>query len=363
MKTINIIFPNYYKDHTAAHNRLRVYLNLLLKYSYKVNLFTLSREKYKKIEKCGDLTIYFVFQKKITKNNFFKRAYEEIMSSFNLIRMAKKIEADFNYLTIPSMFLLPLGKSLKNNIIDIRDIQWEYLDNKFIKKLLKNMMLISLRKYKKVIVTNEYEQKYLQDFSPIVIFNGIEEFKYKKIINLNYKFNNEVTYIGNIGIAQDLITLVKVARELPQIKFNIIGDGVEFDKIKNYIKKNNLKNVNLTGKLSWNDILKYYQNSKILFAQLKENFFTAIPSKLYEYASTGLPIVYGGKGEAINFVEKLENGYTFSPGDTKKCKLLIETILKKEIKLSNNNRTFIKENFIREKNALKLLTILEELRE
>ena len=173
---------------------------------------------------------------------------------------------------------------------------------------------------------------------------------------------NEITYIGNIGIAQDVLTLVKVAKKLPEIKFNIIGDGVEFNKIKEYVNMNNLKNVNLTGKLSWNEILKYYQTSKILFAQLKENFAIAMPSKLYEYASTGLPIVYGGKGEAVKFIEKLENGYVFEPGNIEQCKNLINLILKRDIKLSLKNREFIKDNFIREKNAGKLLKILEGLK-
>jgi glycosyltransferase involved in cell wall biosynthesis len=223
-------------------------------------------------------------------------------------------------------------------------------------------MLSSLKRYKKIIVTNNYEREYFKEFLPIVIFNGIEKFKYEKIVNLDYKLKNEVTYIGNIGIAQDVMTLVKVAENLPQIKFNIVGDGVEFNKIKDYIEENNLENINLTGKLNWKDILKYYQNSKILFAQLKENFFTAVPSKLYEYASTGLPIVYGGKGEAIKFVERLENSYVFSPGNVVECKNLISNILKKEVKISFKNREFIQENFIREKNALKLLNILNKFK-
>ena len=361
MKTINMIFPNYYEDNAAAHNRIKVYIELLLANGYKINLFTLSKDN-EKIEKNNNLIIYYIFQKHITKGNFFKRAYEEIAFSLRLINQAKKIKADFNYITIPSMFLLPFGKNLRNNIIDIRDIQWEYLGNKPIRNILKRVMLKSLKKYKKIIVTNDYEKEYFKQFSPIVIYNGIEKYKYEKIINLNYELKNEVTYIGNIGIAQDILTLVKVAKELPEIKFNIIGDGVEFNNIKTYVKENNLKNVNLTGKLNWEEILEYYKQSKILFAQLRENFAMAMPSKLYEYASTGLPIVYGGKGEAVKFIEKLENGYIFEPGNVKQCKNIIGSILEKDIKVSLKNREFIKNNFIREENAKKLLTLLEGLK-
>ena len=110
------------------------------------------------------------------------------------------------------------------------------------------------------------------------------------------------------------------------------------------------------------EILKYYERSKILFAQLKENFSMAMPSKLYEYASTGLPIVYGGKGEAVKFVERLENGYVFKPSNVEKCKNLISDIFRQDIKISTHNRKFIEANFIREVNAEKLLTILKGLK-
>ena len=361
MNIINVIFPYYFdEENIAAYNRIKVYIDLLVENNYKVNLFTLSKNS-NKIEKKNNFTIYYIYQKNLTKDNFFKRAYEEIMFSFRLINQVKKIKSDFNYITIPSMFLLPFGKNLRNNIIDIRDIQWEYLGNKPIRNILKRVMLKSLKKYKKIIVTNDYEKEYFKQFFPIVIYNGIEKLKYEKIVSLKYELKNEVTYIGNIGIAQDILTLVKVAKELPQVRFNIIGDGVEFNKIKSYVKENNLQNINLTGKLSWNEILDYYQRSKILFAQLKENFATAMPSKLYEYASTGLPIVYGGKGEAIKFVKRLENGYVFEPGNINQCKNLINSILESNIKISLKNREFIKNNFIREKNAKKLLSILEGL--
>ena len=134
MNTINLIFPNFYGDNIAANNRLKVYIDVLLKNNYKINLFALSREK-KQIQQKDKLAIYYIFQKEITKGNFFKRAYEEIMFSLRLINYAKKIKADFNYITIPSMFLIPLGRNLKNSIVDIRDIQWEYLNSTFIKNI------------------------------------------------------------------------------------------------------------------------------------------------------------------------------------------------------------------------------------
>ena len=360
-KIINIFSAYNYRDITAANNRIKVYIDVLLSHDYKVNFFTLTQDR-TYVEKKDNLTIYYIYQEEIKKTNFLKRAFQEIKISYKLIKRAKGIKANFSLFTIPTIFFLPIGIIRRESkIVDIRDIQWEYLSNDFIKSILKKIMLFSLKFYKYIVVTNNFEYNYFNNFgfSSIIIYNGIEKSKFEKIISLDYKLKNEVTYIGNIGIAQNIMTLVKVAEQLPGIKFNIIGDGAEFHKIQKYIDERDIKNINLTGALQWEKILEYYMNSKILFAQLDSNFKSAIPSKLYEYASTGLPIVYGGEGEAVELLKKLENSYIFSPGDIKKCKEYIIKILNKNIGISLNNRKFIKNNFIREDNAEKLISFIE----
>ena len=359
MITLNIIFPYDISDISAARNRICSYINIL-KYKYNINVITFSYNK--EIPNIKNVNFYMINPIRITKKNFLKRAIQEILISYKLIKYSQKFQADYTLITIPSMFLLPLGLLLKNKkIVDVRDIQWEYLSNGLIKRILKKIMMYAIRKYNNVIVTNNFEYKYFEKYGikSLIIYNGIEERKFNKIISLNYSMNKEVTYVGNIGIAQNVMTLVKVGEELPDIKFNIIGDGVDFEKIKNYIEKNNIKNVNLTGSLKWDEILTYYKKSKILFAQLKEEFKSAVPSKLYEYASTGLPIIYGGTGEAVNFINKLENSYVFKSGDYETCKKYIMQLINQNLKISLKNRNYIKNNFIREKNAQKIINILE----
>ena len=53
------------------------------------------------------------------------------------------------------------------------------------------------------------------------------------------------------------------------------------------------------------DLFEIYTDSDILYAQLKKEFEGAVPSKLYEYLSTGKFIIYGGLGEALNLLENL----------------------------------------------------------
>jgi len=358
LKAINLILPNDISEISAGKNRILSYINVLKK-QYEINLITFSKNRNIKIE---EVNLYLINYIKVEKNNFFKRTFDEIKLSYKLVLLSNKIKSDVTLLTIPSMFLLPIGLFIKTKkIVDIRDIQWEYLNNKFIKQILKVIMLNSLKFYDKITVTNEYELKYLENYNPILISNGISQNQFEKLQTLHINPKEfSVTYIGNIGIAQDLIILCKVAKKLPLIKFKLIGDGVEFKRLQNYIKENNIKNIEMPGKMDWEEIKKEYQKSSVLFAKLNENFAMAMPSKLYEYASIGLPIIYIGEGQAREFVENLENSYVIEDNEEELVKIL-QKLKTKKFKISQKNIKFIKDNYIREEQSLKLINILQRI--
>jgi glycosyltransferase involved in cell wall biosynthesis len=372
MKIINIITPHFIPEASPCTNRILAYCNVLSK-NYKLNVITLT-EKGKKIPKNIEIndriTIFYIEQKNYNSRNFFIRAYHEIIYSLKLILKSRQFQADYNLITIPYMFLLPFSFLLKNKkILDVRDIVWEYLSentivNKFIKIILKNIMTFSIKQFDLIIVTNTQEEKYFRNLKLLcdieLIANGIEYSKYDKLSNLNFSFEKfTVTYIGNIGLAQKIGVLVEVAENLDEIDFLIIGDGLERKELENKVQELNLKNIYFLGKIDWEKLEKYYTKSSLLFAQLDYGFDSAVPSKLYEYAATGLPILYAGTGEATNFIRKLENAYVLKPNSSKEIIKKIKEIINQEQKISLHNKNYIKENFVRENNSKKLLRILD----
>ncbi len=376
MKKINFLTSHFLPENTAATNRVVTYVKELSK-NYKVNIFALAEkgEKRSSFMKYGEnLGVYYINQKDFDAKNFLKRAFFEINYIYKLVSLSKTKKSDLTIATAPYMFMIPLVAFLVRGkkIIDIRDLVWEYLDDKslfqkVVKIILRKIMLSSLRKYNFILVTNENEKKRLNCNKIVknicVISNGIEREKFEVLSNIPIKRSNRftVTYIGNIGIAQNLKVLIECAKELPDIDFNIIGSGVEFEELKNYVQKNDIKNVNMPGKRSWREILEYYESSSVLYAQLDEKFFSAMPSKLYEYASVGLPIIYGGVGVAADFVKKLENSFSIKPNDKEELKRAILFLKDKNFGISYKNRDFIKNNFIREEEAKKLAKIVDEV--
>jgi len=368
---INFIVPIYLPKNFAVLNRVKVFIDVLIKNGYVVNLITLSKNNndIKKLFNLENINFYFIKYKDIQKDNFFKRAFQEFKYSLKLILLSKKIEADAVFMTSPSMFIILTGiLERKSKIIDIRDIVWEYLSdnnlkNKAIKSILTFLIMKALKKYDKILVTNQYEEKYLNKFKPEIIYNGIEEKKFKVLSELKYSNSDNITitYAGNIGFAQNVITLIQAVENIKNIKVNIIGSGVKYKEIIDYVKKKNIDNINITGPKKWEEIIKFYEQTTFLWAQLSEEFSLAMPSKLYEYLSTGFPIIYGGEGQAKEFLSDFENCFVYKPNNVEELKNLLLKLQKISFKKSDKNIEKIKKQYIREKNAKKILKILKEV--
>ena len=374
MKTINFLTSHFIPENTAATNRVMAYVKEIEKF-YKINIFALSEKgisQPKNLRFSDKTMIYYINQKEFNQKNFIKRAINEIKHIYKLIKMTKNKKCDLTIATTPYMFMIPLCAFLikGKKIIDIRDLVWEYLgENSFftkkIKSILRNIMILSIKKYNFIVVTNENEKKWIvsniRESNILKISNGMEQNKYNILssLNLHQNKNFSVTYIGNIGIAQNLKIMIECAKELPQIDFNIIGKGAEYNELKNYAKTNDINNIKFLGKKSWDEILYFYENSSVLYAQLDEKFKTAMPSKLYEYASTGLPIIYGGEGTAVEFVKNLENARAIKPNNKKELKEAILFFQSKDGFCSKKNQDFIKKNYIREEEAKKIIKIVE----
>ena len=120
-------------------------------------------------------------------------------------------------------------------------------------------------------------------------------------------------------------------------------------------KRYGLKNVIVHGRKNWDNVLEIYEYTDILYAQLTEEYFSAIPSKLYEYLASGKCIIYGGYGEAINKLSYFDNVFLIKPQEVNMLVSCINKIIEKKShkKLSLFNREIIQESYIREKEVRK----------
>lgn len=103
--------------------------------------------------------------------------------------------------------------------------------------------------------------------------------------------------------------LLKIAKELDNrnfnYTFNIYGSGSLKGKMEKYIKKNNLKNVNLISGIS--KMEPYYLESDLYLIVSK---FEGFPLSVIEANSLSLPIIWKEMSDPTNSIMKEDyNGY------------------------------------------------------
>ncbi|HEY8445262.1 MAG TPA: glycosyltransferase family 4 protein [Bacilli bacterium] len=208
------------------------------------------------------------------------------------------------------------------------------------------------------------------------ISNGVDDFFLGLRENLKFleefKFNSffAVIHIGKIGKAQDLdsfLNLALICKGYQDIKFFLIGDGVERKRIEERIKNEKIDNVVYCGKRGMEEVFTAYKYSKLCYVSLvNENLLDSIPTKLYEALFMGCPVLLSAKGESRKILEESNFGLSSDPND-------FHSLVHNFFKIYHNYRDFIKnkdkcfhyinENYNRKNIAKKLYKILIKLDE
>lgn len=361
-----IVFASTYSlAEPVLKNRLTPFIDLALDRGFSVVLVNPAGGSYHRAqdEKFSHLDLDIL---QANRGNFFIRTLRELLLARKVLAGIPK-DSDVLFLTIPSMFLLFLfhgfSKSLK--VLDVRDLTWEYLSDKpivmrYAKALFRFLAKWKLPRFDFFSVTNSAERKYLVEqiqVDPEKIIqcsNGITIEQFQSLAKVDYDSSSEMskrpclTYIGNVGVAQNLITLIEAAKQLPDVDFRIVGGGSDQARVEDAARE--IHNIEMTGRVDWKAIPKAYQQADVLWAQLTPEFAGAVPSKLYEYLATGKRVIYGGVGEAVSVVSEFQDVEIVPPNSVSE---LVSAIRKaiytgqcSQINLSNRQK--VQEKYIRE---------------
>ena len=328
------------------------------------------------IKQPGNYSVISVNHSTIRQSNLLLRALGEIKQTWHLLKKAQSLNADFYIVTIPSIFLILTPTILRTKVIifDFRDLLWEYLiklggTKKFIGSITKFTMPYFLRRAKAITVTNHFEKEELSKLTQVpieIVGNGISQdrFNILKVLKPTLCDNPyKVIYIGNLGIAQKLETLLEAIGGDENFEIVLIGDGSRADFLKGLTFHNNMTNVKFTGALQWQDILSYIKQSNCLYGQIAASYTSAVPSKLFEYLSCGRPVVFGlPDGAARDLVSSFENIYICTPENPNELREKMEALRRdmSDVTLSiSSNRHKIQQNHLRENEAKRLIGIIE----
>ena len=174
-------------------------------------------------------------------------------------------------------------------------------------------------------------------------------------------------YGGLIGYAQGLDCIIRAAAKLqglPKVKFVIIGDGPEKERLVTLKQKLGVNNVFFFDAVRRDDIVDIINSIDVGIVPLKkiDLFLGAIPSKIFEMLCLKKPILLGLQGEAKElFIDEAQAGLAFEPGSEEDLVSKIEYLLEHQDEMKSwgeNGYQFVLKYFNRNKIADEFLEVL-----
>lgn len=179
-----------------------------------------------------------------------------------------------------------------------------------------------------------------------------------------------VSYIGTIGMAHGLDTLIEAAAKLqtlaPNVEFLLVGEGADRERICALANSRGLTNLHFGGPQPRERIPAYIAASDACLVLLKKAdvFETVIPTKLLEFMSCGRPVVLGLEGQARKIVENAAAGIWIMPESAEelaKAILHLENNRALARQLGTNGRNYVLQHLSRKQTAAEYIALLEEL--
>jgi len=150
-------------------------------------------------------------------------------------------------------------------------------------------------------------------------FLGVNKQKIESdTVNLTDPPVREVLYAGNVGEGQGLHHILPgLARALRRhVRFKVIGDGGRSRQLKTALEHFGVDNVDLLPPMNRANLIAAYLNADVLFLHLNNHpaFQKVLPSKIFEYAALGKPILAGVAGYPRQFIiQEVTNAEFFEP--------------------------------------------------
>jgi glycosyltransferase involved in cell wall biosynthesis len=179
-----------------------------------------------------------------------------------------------------------------------------------------------------------------------------------------------VAYIGTMGMAHGLDTLIEAAASLqtthPEIAFLLVGEGADKERIKSMADARKLGNLHLVDQQPRERIPAFICAADACLVLLKktELFKTVIPTKMLEFMSCARPVILGVDGQARQILEEAHGGIAIEPESASSLANAIIALAAQPStrqRLGASARNYIVEHCSREQTAKDYITVLRTL--
>ena len=337
-----LIITNYYPPETgAASNRIFHLASGLQSHNFKVSVLTPLpnypngkvfkdyRGKFKITTIENDIVIHRLWIYASNSKNILLRLIAMLSYSFSLIwffiwnKIPKTVIVQSPPLLVSFTCMLFLKSKKRKLILNVSDL-WPLagLELGVFKKNFSYKILEKIEHY-------NYGQADLVLGQSNEILNHITNrfpnkstFLYRNYPDFNPQKNTiksegeklKIVYAGLLGIAQGIY---KLSENLTYegIEFHIYGAGAEKEKIEAFIAKNKQLPIFYHGEITREQLHQELVRYDLVLIPLLNRIYGSVPSKIFEYAKLGMPMLYFGGGEGEEVITKNNLGWVAEAGN------------------------------------------------
>lgn len=334
-----------------------------LKYKKKKNRFEI-------INKVKILRVFEIARKKGTFRLILNYLSFLFSSTLKILKMDKDFDLVFIYqlspvtMALPGIFYKTLYK--KPVFLYCLDIWPESVGNiiknkeALIYKMIKKLSSWIYLKADKIGITSkpfkEYFMKehYIPEEKIVYIPQNSSDSYLEKDFTKERNQIFDLFFMGNIGIAQDINTILKAVEEIKNVKnfkVHFVGTGSYLEKAKNFVKEKQLEDkIIFHGKYPIEKMEYFYKLADACLITLRDDGYLGetMPLKLQGYMAAGKMVIGAINGAAAEVINESKCGLCVKSGNWKGlAKLIKELIDNKESykEYGENGRKYYIKNF------------------
>ncbi|PWH83871.1 glycosyltransferase WbuB [Algibacter marinivivus] len=361
-----LIITNYFPPETgAASNRIFHLAEGLQKHNFKVSVLTPlpNYPKGKVFEEYRGVFKHTSLESNITINrlwiyasnskNKLLRLIAMLSYSFSLIwfftwnKIPKTVIIQSPPLLVAFTSVFFLRSKKRKIILNVSDL-WPLaglelgaFKKNFSYKLLQKIELFNYKYADLVLGQSEEILAHVKSLSPekeTFLYRNYPDFEVKSTRHeIDSSKKLKMVYAGLLGIAQGILKLCENL-DYTRIQFHIYGSGAEQHAIENLIKNKPELDIIYYGEVTRQALHQVLTKYDFTIIPLLNRIYGSVPSKIFEYARLGIPMLYFGGGEGEDVIEKYELGWVVQPSNYEDLNKVISKLKLSKLESENRNK-------------------------